>query len=346
MKRLFLIICAATLMCSCVSQPSQSDKTVTVKLDTVSLYGVEPISRYSGRVRASQDINLSFKVSGTILKTAVKDGQFVRKGDLLIEMDSRDYALQLSATEAEYKQIKGEAERVIELYKRNSISKNDYEKAVYGLEQISAKYQAHQNALADTRIVAPFDGYVLEYRYHAGETVAAGYPVLSFYNDKNIEIEVYVPREEYDRRDEFSSLSSRVGDSIVPLSFVSLSPKANLNQLYAMLVKVDNSNIKPAVGSIATIEIRYKPSQSSEKVVPTTSIFRRDNKSYVWVYSNGTVRSRQVEPKTIYADGFISIEGDIELGETVVSGGVRSLKENQAVRAIKAQAASNIGGIL
>lgn len=334
-------------MCSCGSGSSSNNKVVTVKLDTVSLYDSNPVAEYSGRVKASEDIKLAFKLSGTILKTAVKDGQFVRKGGLLIEMDPRDYAIQLSATEAEYNQIKADAERVIELYEKNSISKSDYEKAVYGLEQISAKLQAHKNALEDTRIYAPFDGYVLEYKYQKGETVGAGYPVISFYNDQALEIEVYIPREEYDRRAEFASFSCRVADDIVPLSLVSLSPKANLNQLYAMLVKVDSgAAVKPTVGSIATVEIKYAPSQKSDMVVPTTSVFQRENKSYVWIYNNGTISSRQVHLKTLYSDGFVSIEGDIELGEAVVSGGVRSLKENQTVRPLESKSSTNIGGLL
>lgn len=61
-------------------------------------------------------------------------------------------------TEAEFRQVKGEAERVIELYNRKSVPVNDYEKAVYGLRQITAKYNAHRNALEDTRLLAPFDG--------------------------------------------------------------------------------------------------------------------------------------------------------------------------------------------
>ena len=37
---------------------------------------------------------------------------------------------------------------------------NDYDKAVAGIKQITAKYNAHKNALADTRLTAPFDGYI------------------------------------------------------------------------------------------------------------------------------------------------------------------------------------------
>lgn len=75
-------------------------------------------------------------------------------GQLLAELDPTDYQVQLDATEAEYKQIKAEAERVMALYKENGLlPAND--KAVYGLKQITAKYQHHKDQLGYTRLYAP-----------------------------------------------------------------------------------------------------------------------------------------------------------------------------------------------
>ena len=148
-------------------------KNVTVKTDTVEAHEGELSIVYPGKVYAASDISLSFRVAGPIIAVLPEEGAFVKKGQLLAEIDPRDYKIQLAATEAEYKQIKGEAERVMELYKRGSIAINDYEKAVYGLKQITAKYEAHKNALRDTRLLAPFDGYVQKRFYDAHETVAA-----------------------------------------------------------------------------------------------------------------------------------------------------------------------------
>ena len=113
--------------------------------------------------------------------------------------------LQLAATEAEYKQVKAEAERVIRLYEKQSVSENDYDKAVSGLQQITAKYNAHRNALADTRLTAPFDGYVQKIHYDAGETVAAGMPVVSLISSSAPEVEINIPASEFIRSDEFKT---------------------------------------------------------------------------------------------------------------------------------------------
>ena len=138
---------------------------------------------YPGRIQPEKDVNLSFRVAGPIAAVHFREGQHVCKGDTLAEIEERDYALQLEATTAKYEQAKAEAGRVIELADRGSAAQNDYDKARYGLEQMTALYNAHKNALNDTKMTAPFDGYVQQIHFETGETVGAGMPVVTLISD-------------------------------------------------------------------------------------------------------------------------------------------------------------------
>lgn len=346
MKRFFLIPCIVFLICSCSTTTTNEEKTLTVKIDTVRIYGKAESTDYSGKIRAASDVDIAFKVSGNLMSTPVNEGQYVKKGQLIAEMDPRDYKIQLSATEAEYNQIKAEAERVIELYNRNSVSQSDYDKAVYGLQQITAKYEAHKNALADTRLTAPFDGYIQKYNYSVGETVGAGYPVVSMYSNKNPEVEINIPSSEYNRRNDFDSFTCRIGKEILPLTLVSISPKANLNQLYTARFKVTSNSENALAGMITTVTIKYKLSDDAKLIVPVTAISNTGGDSHVWVYDNGTVTKVSVKPEEVYADGYVSISGNIKAGALVVSGGANNLKEGQKVRPLEPKSNTNIGGLL
>ena len=90
----------------------------------------------------------------------VNDGTYVRKGQLLAELDPADYQIQLDAAEAEYQSVKAEAERVMALYKENVTTPDANDKAMYGLKQITAKYNHAKDQLEYTRLYAPFSGYV------------------------------------------------------------------------------------------------------------------------------------------------------------------------------------------
>ncbi len=201
--------------------------------------------QYPGKVKAAQDISLAFRVSGTIQKIYVKDGARVQAGQLLAELDPTDYQVQLDATEAEYKQIKAEAERVMALYKDNGTTPSANDKAVYGLKQITAKYRHHKDQLGYTRLYAPFNGYIQKRLFEAHETVGAGMPVLSMISNSAPEVEINLPAAEYIRREQFDRY--RCTFDIYPeqtyeLKLISVTPKANANQLYTMRLQLTTDN--------------------------------------------------------------------------------------------------------
>ena len=151
-----LLLMLPVLLTGCRHGSLPKEVVRTVKLtEATGCEGERSIS-FPGKLKASSEANLAFRINGPIAEIPVTVGQQIRKGETVARMDSRDYALQLAATEAEYKQVKAEAERVIRLYEKQSVSENDYDKAVSGLQQITAKYNAHRNALADTRLTAPY----------------------------------------------------------------------------------------------------------------------------------------------------------------------------------------------
>ena len=195
MKRIYWVLASITtcLLASCNSSTKDAREYQTVKIDTVTSANGQTYLQYPGKVKAAQDISLAFRVNGTIRKIYVKDGARVQAGQLLAELDPTDYQVQLDATEAEYKQIKAEAERVMALYKENGTTPSANDKAVYGLKQITAKYQHHKDQLGYTRLYAPFNGYIQKRLFEAHETIGAGMPVLSMISGGAPEVEINLP---------------------------------------------------------------------------------------------------------------------------------------------------------
>ena len=86
-----------------------------VRIDTVRAPEGAVELQYPGHVVAATEANVSFKVAGTLKRVLVSEGDYVKAGQLIAEIDPVDYKVQLSATEAEYAQIKADAERVMGL---------------------------------------------------------------------------------------------------------------------------------------------------------------------------------------------------------------------------------------
>lgn len=337
---------------ACRSSESSERSVMMVKTATVKDYQHELQLAYPGRIKAASDVDLSFRVSGPIIRIPVETGKFVRKGELIAEIDPRDYELQFKATEAEYNQVKSEAERVIELYKRNTVPENDYDKAVSGLQQITSKYFAHRNALQDTRLLAPFDGYIQKKYFDVNETIAAGLPVISMINTHYFEVEIDIPSSEYIRQDyfqRFSCVADVFPEKELPLDLISITRKANLNQLYQVRLRLKNDpEVHLAAGMSVNVTIHYTPNENRLTEIPLTAVFEEDGHSYVWLYRNTDqkVSRRKVEIRQILKEGRVVVGEGLESGDEVISAGIHRLKEGMQVRLLKPVSKTNIGGLL
>ena len=349
----FILLCTLGMLCSCSETTTREHHSTTVKTDTVAANGQKSFMQYPGRVKAAQDVDLSFRVSGHILKMYVKEGATVKKGQLLAEMDPSDYQVQLAATEAKYKQIKAEAERVIALYNDGGSTPNDYDKATFGLKQIEALYQHHKDELAYTKLYAPYDGYIQKLFFDAHETVAAGMPVIALMDNGTPEVEINLPAAEYIHRDQFDTYRCTFDvypGETYPLDFVSINHKANANQLYTMRLKLNaEGRPLPSAGMNTMVSIFFDNKNVAAMEVPATAVFSEKGQSSVYRYlpQSQTVERCSIKCLHPLSDGKLVITSDeLKAGDIIVTAGVHSIKNGEKVTPLKPISNTNIGGLL
>jgi len=358
LKGLAVTVAAASITnilagCGTNGEQRRKDESIPyVRTATAESTGSTRTVSYPGRIQPEKDVNLSFRVAGPIAAVHFREGQHVYKGDTLAEIEERDYALQLAATTAKYEQAKAEAGRVIELADRGSAAQNDYDKARYGLEQMTALYNAHKNALNDTKMLAPFDGYVQQIHFEADETVGAGMPVVTLISDNAPIVRVDIPATDFANIDK--ALRSWCTVDIYPdrtfrLELIDITKKANLNQLftarYALRPAADGTTPLPGTGTAVYIE--FNSDEEASVSIPATALFESQGQSCVWtVDRDNRVERRAVTAEDIDRDGNARIISGLKAGETVVTAGVHSLKDGAKVRILPRESSSNIGNLL
>ncbi len=350
--KLSVIVFTALIAISCAENSGNTASTRKVKCEAVqNITQLNATSIYPGKIEAAKEVNRAFRVAGVVEQIKVKEGDFVAEGRVIATMDNRDYKLQLAATQAEYNAIKGEVERIVQLYKEESVTANDYDKAVNGLKQIEAKLESHKNALADTELTAPFAGYIQKIFFDRGATVAAGTPILSIVSSSAPEVVVNIPANEYLKRDEMvsaSATSELYGVEKFELKHIGTTHKANLNQLYTarfQMVATKGTSL-PSPGMSVMVTLNYSDSEKQLVSIPFSAVVERDGATAVWILEGGKATLRKVEVENVNSDGRAIIGGGIYAGEVVITAGVNSLKEGQAVEPLTKASNSNIGNIL
>ena len=228
------------------------------------------------------------------------------------------------------------------------------DRAILGLSliHISAKYENARNQLADTKLYAPFDGYVKRRRFDPPTVVAAGMPVITFLSGKNPEVELFIPASTYIRRREIASFAA-VFDFLqgqkIPLRLLHVDPSANANQLYAVRLALPvNTEIAATPGMNATVEVAMRQETEASVEIPASALFSNGDKtSYVWIYrQDGTIARRRVEVVRLHTDGTATIADGLNEGERIVVAGVHKLTEGQRVAPLPAPSKTNEGGLL
>ncbi len=360
---LAVILPAAVSMTAC-SGGSAKPATVsprTVKIVVAAAPGGNT-SVYPGIVREARSVSVGFKTAGQISRINVKEGDYVREGELLASLDDSDYKLGVEAVQAQYDQVAAEVARVRELYRKNSVSANDYEKAESGLKQLGVQLQVNRNKVAYTKLCSPLSGYVRAVNFSKSEMVDAGTPVFTIMDVSRLEINVDIPAAEYRNRDSFSSLTAKSpSGETLPVKVVGIVPKADGNQLYRMVLAfgpgidlektsfLPGTNVSVLIGrpdGTSAVNGDACPESGNRALLPITSILYDGKQAYVWEVGADTVLVRtNVEIEVSDNAALVLAEG-IEPGTEVVSAGAASLKEGEKVRILAKPSETNVGGLL
>jgi len=139
-------------------------------------------------------VMLAAKVGGYVKDVKVDEGQKVKKGDLLVEIDARDYENSLQQAKSEMTSIEArerDAERnyrrLQDLLGKGAVSQQQFDTASAAYLEVKAKYDSitaqvaeTQLNLENTKILAPSNGFIAKKSVEVGQLAAPGVPLIGF----------------------------------------------------------------------------------------------------------------------------------------------------------------------
>jgi RND family efflux transporter MFP subunit len=146
-----------------------------------------------GVVKPAEEAVISSELQARVKRMPFRDGQWFKKGDLLIEFDCAKYWAELAAAKAQLEGREKTAVNNQELAKLNGIGQLEVDVSETEVKQAKAAVRSASVAVSHCKIAAPFSGRVVKAIVHPHESVNPYDEVLSVLNDKTFEIELILP---------------------------------------------------------------------------------------------------------------------------------------------------------
>lgn len=294
-------------------------------------------------IQAQQSSELAFQVGGVIVDMAVTEGMAVEKGQLLAQLDPRDYVAKLDVAKAQYENADAEYSRALALIDSNVISKSELAKRKADYEVTKSQLASAQKALDDTTLRAPFAGRVAKIFYKKQESVKAAGQVFNLLSLNQLEAKIDMPStvivhaREVKGRELFAYVMLDAAPEYrIKAVFKETALEADReSQTYEVIFgfdSIDELTILP--GMSATVLISDLQPKSSTKVsVPLSAIGSDGNRTFVWVVDVETmsVAKRFVVLEPGVGEEF-KVQSGLELGETIVVAGTSTLIEGTVIR--------------
>ena len=293
-----------------------------------------------GDVDTKENLIIYPEYSGTLTNVYVKEGQAVKKGQLLARIDDGGLSSQLAQMETQYDLAKTTFERQKRLWDQNIGSEIQYLQAKASMEGLDNSVKQMKAQLAKTTVRAPFSGTIDEVITDQGQVVTpGGSQLMRIVSLKNMYVKASIP-ENYLGTIQIGTKANVLFPSIGKSIDGTVRQVGNFinpnNRTFEVEIAIPNKDqlIKPNL--VANLEINDY-SKDNAIVVPDNVI--QENAAgdkFVYVIdslenSEGKVSKTQVQTGLSY-DGYIEIINGLEKGQSIVKDGAITMRDGLTIK--------------
>ncbi len=312
-------------------------KTALVTLDTIKKETLERYAELQGSVMSQELVNASSEIGGRLIKVNVKEGDIVRKGQLIAVVDTEILSKQEQELRTRMSLASSIYEKQKKLWEQNIGSEIQFLQAKNNIESLQKSLETLQFQLTKKNVYAPVNGSVdMEY-LKSGEIASPGMPIVSILNTNKLVVTADVPENyltKVKRGDKvqitFPALDKEISRNIT-LVGRSIDPS---NRTFKIEMNTDNMNglLKPNL--LASVKI--KDLTIKDAIGVSTDLIQEevDGTQYVYVALPGdeymTAKKKFVKTGEV-SNGIIEIIEGLSVGDMIVVNGARTIVEGDNI---------------
>jgi membrane fusion protein, multidrug efflux system len=343
--------CGSRVDAAQVKKPGQqaSAPELAVTADTVEVgeAGVPRFLTLTGTLSAHEDSDVAAGATGKVMSVHVERGSVVKKGEVLVKLDSRAASASLEEARAQVALAKSqqelanaECERNQKLFEGGTVSSAEHDRAqaqcrnaVAQAAAVAARLSLWEINVTDAAIRAPFDGVVAERVVSVGEYVRPDSRVVSLVALEPLRLELTVPESSaaFIQKGQAVEFTLTAMPGVVhrtQVSFVGAGLRRGSRDLVVEAL-VPNKERKLLPGQFATARLAL--SEQPMPVVPRTAVLEDGGRRKLFVVSDGRLEERLVQVSDSSGDSLGVVAG-VRVGERVVAVARGDLRDGQKLR--------------
>ena len=324
--RTFHVLIVVFLLGACARRQPVPETVRPVKVTMAA--GAAVIDKdFAGLATPDDAVNLAFKLPGQVLDVPVAQGESVKKGALLAELDPRDIELQVSADRSAFEEARSQMQRMQRLLEHEAVSRQEFESAQTRYAQVKSAYENSLGLLKETKLRAPFASVVERKFVDNYERVQAGQSIVRVVNPVTTKVQFTMPESGLSLLSSPSTRFEVEFDNYRGVRF-----PAVLKDYAKTDVDTGRYSISPGMSCMVTM-------QSADPVtdavsLPVSAVYApAEGGTYVWVVTgDDRVERRAVTLGELYGRDRVVVDSGVEPGERVVTAGVYQLRQGERVR--------------
>lgn len=289
-----------------------------------------------GTLKASQGIDLSVEIAGTITDVQFQSGEKVSKGQAIVLLDSEMEQASLVSAEADLSLARLEFQRARSLLDRQAISRSEYDRLNAQSQKAEASVAQLRASLAKKRVLAPFSGTIGIRQVDVGDYLAAGTPIATLQDLSKLYVDFFLAEQHVPLLKLGQKVQLRVAaypDERFEGVISALNPKVETTTRNVQVrAELGNPDGRLLPGMFADLQVLL-PTETAQVVVPETAITYTLYGNSVLLVTEGTppegvsrdepylVVERRFVTTGERRDGLVVVLDGLEGGEQVITAG-------------------------
>ncbi len=343
---LSLVLVLCLMLQGCMDHAAGNDKAAradaqdpAIPVETATVAAGDMAGVYAGTatLEADERAVVVARITGVVLEIMAEEGEFVEAGQVLARVDRDRYRLEVEKAAAALKRLQTDHQRKKELYERQLVSADDFERVSAELQAQQAAYDLAQLDLEYTSIRAPISGYVSERLVRVGNLVKLHDPVYHITSYDPLLAVLHVPERELSVLQpglEVTMMLDAWPGEVFSGEIIRISPVIDSGTgTFRVTARVGDRDRMLKPGLFGRVEILYDL-RRNVPVIPRSAVITEDQSSHVFVVNADGQASRRSVQLGYERAGVIEVREGVSAGERVITAGKGSLSDGVRVEVI------------